>query len=162
MVSALVVTVLVLSIVVVVDRAATPAAFAIRLQSALRADLFVIVWLAAAIANVARMRFFSGSDIAGSASEMGSEKVRQANAILQNTFEQVGLAIVTHLVVAATFDRSIAPIQTLVCLFAVGRLLFWIGYRHGARGRAFGFALTFYPSVLALAASATAIVLGGS
>jgi len=31
------------------------------------------------------------------------------------------------------------------------RVLFHAGYRHGAAARAFGFALTFYPSVAALA-----------
>jgi uncharacterized membrane protein YecN with MAPEG domain len=56
--------------------------------------------------------------------------------------------------VTATFVRAVAVIDALVILFAVGRLLFWIGYRRGAAGRAFGFALTFYPSVLALLAAA--------
>ncbi len=131
-----------------------------RLQLTLRADLIVIAWLAAAIGNVARLRFFSEQDIGGSSAEEASAKVRVARAILQNTFEQAVLAIVTHLIVAATFARAGAVIVALACLFAAGRLLFWIGYRKGARTRAFGFALTFYPSVLALLASAAALLFG--
>ena len=156
MASALATAVLVLGIVALTTK--TTETFVPRLQFAIRADLFVIVWLGAAIANVARLRFFSERDIAGSSAEVGSGKVRLAGSILQNTFEQVGLAIVTHLIVAATFQRSSALIVALVCLFAIGRLLFWVGYRHGAKGRAFGFALTFYPTVLALLTSATAIL----
>ena len=161
MLGALVTSIIVLS-VVAADRTAASEPFAARLQSAIRADSFVVAWLVAAIANVARLRFFSDRDIAGSSAETESGEVRVAGAILQNTFEQVGLAIGTHLIVAATFSRSIALVQALACLFAIGRLLFWAGYNGGARGRAFGFALTFYPSVLALAASVTASVFGSA
>ena len=156
MAGALATTIVVLGIVAMMARTADPMPFSARLQFAIRADLLVILWPAAAIANVARLRFFSERDIMGSSAQAASDKVRLAGAILQNTVEQAGLAVVTHLIVAATFSRSSAPIVALACLFAVGRLLFWAGYRHGAKGRAFGFALTFYPSALALLASAIA------
>lgn len=160
MVGALVMAIVVLGIAVVQDRAGAPPPFIDRVQFAIRTDAFVIVWLAAAIANVARLRFSSVHDIAGSGDEGGSAKVRMAGAILQNTVEQAGLAVATHLIVAASFDRTNTLIAALVCLFAIGRLLFWIGYRHGAKARAFGFALTFYPSVMALVAAATEILFG--
>lgn len=159
MAGALMTTIVVLVIVAVTARTVDPVPPLARFQFALRVDLIVIAWLAAAIANVARLRFFSERDIAGSSAEAASDKVRLAGAILQNTFEQVGLAVVTHLIVAATFSRSSALIVVLACLFAVGRILFWAGYKHGAKGRAFGFALTFYPSALALLASATATLI---
>ena len=79
---------------------------------------------------------------------------------MQNTFERAVLAIITHLIVAATFNRSIVMVKVLASMFGIGRLLFWVGYKHGARGRAFGFALTFYPSVLALVASAAVPMVG--
>lgn len=158
MAGALVMTILVLGAVAIVDRPATSAPFVSRLQFAIRIDVFVAAWLAVAIANVARLRFFSARDIAGSSAEAGSDRVRVARAILQNTVEQVGLAIATHMIVVATFDRSDAMIVALACLFAIGRLLFWAGYKYGARGRAFGFALTFYPSLLSLLAAAVAIL----
>ncbi len=160
MAGALVTAIVVLGVVAWANRTGSTLPFTARLQFAIRVDLLVIVWLVATIANVARLRFFSERDIAGSSAEAGSTRVREANAILQNTLEQVCLAIVSHLIVAATFSRSTALIEALACLFAVGRLLFWAGYKHGAKGRAFGFALTFYPSILALVASATAVLSG--
>ncbi|WP_209428124.1 hypothetical protein [Pararhodobacter sp. SW119] len=33
-------------------------------------------------------------------------------------------------------------------LFVIGRILFYLGYRHGAGGRALGMALTMMPSAL--------------
>jgi uncharacterized membrane protein YecN with MAPEG domain len=38
-------------------------------------------------------------------------------------------------------------------LFVVGRISFFAGYAHGAPSRAFGFALTFYPTALMLVAT---------
>lgn len=157
MAGALLTAIGVLATVAFMDRQAATPPFANRLQFAVRADLFVAIWLGAAIANVARLRFFSARDIAADPATPPSDNVRAARAMLQNTTEQVGLAIVTHLIVAATFDRSNALVVALVCLFTVGRALFWAGYRHGASRRAFGFALTFYPSLLALLASAVAL-----
>jgi uncharacterized membrane protein YecN with MAPEG domain len=121
-----------------------------RLARALEADLFVVFWLFAAIANVARLRFFSPQDIGGSAGESTGEDVRRASAILQNTLEQTVLAVPVHLALAALFARPMPLIFALAALFCVGRLLFWAGYAHGAPGRAFGFALTFYPTAFSL------------
>jgi hypothetical protein len=131
-----------------------------RLQAALRADLFVVAWLAAAIANVARLRFFSRDDIAGSGTGSGSRPVREAVAILQNTTEQVVLAVPTHLALATVLARPAVPLAVLVALFFAGRTLFWLGYRRGPGGRALGFALTFYPTVAALGLAASLLVLG--
>lgn len=153
MAAALLVALGVLGGVAIWPGAPETASFLLRLRFALRADILVIGWLVAAIANVARLRFFSERDIGGSGgSEAASFEVRTAGAILQNTAEQAGVAIVVHLIVAATFERSEALVTALVALFALGRLLFWTGYRRGAKARAFGFALTFYPNVLALVA----------
>lgn len=157
--AALLLTIIVLGIVAMVDQRSASMPFDARLQFAIRIDLFVVAWLAAAIGNVARLRFFSERDIGGSIVDGGSGKVRVAVAILQNTFEQVGLAIAAHLIVAATFSRTNALLVALVGLFAIGRTMFWAGYKNGVRGRAFGFALTFYPSILVLAVSMSAILL---
>jgi hypothetical protein len=35
-------------------------------------------------------------------------------------------------------------------LFLIGRILFFLGYAEGAASRAFGFALTFYPTLMLL------------
>lgn len=124
-----------------------------RLQTTLRADLFVLLCLAVAIGDVARRRFLSPQDLAGAATTEASPDVAAARAILQNTLEQSVLAIGAHLALTAAFGGSRLPVAVLVGLFVAGRVLFNAGYRHGASARAFGFALTFYPSVLALAAA---------
>lgn len=131
-----------------------------RLQTALRTDLFVVGWLAAAIANVARLRFFSFDDIAGSKAGPGSKPVQDAVAILQNTLEQCVLAVPTHLAFATIADHPTSVLMTLTALFCAGRAMFWIGYRHGAHGRALGFALTFYPTVAILVVSAVKLTTG--
>lgn len=125
--------------------------FAERLAYALRLEILVVFWLALAIANVARLRFFSAQDIGGSGLTEASPQLRQARAILQNTLEQVVLAMAAHLALAAQPGQGWMPLlPVMVLLFGLGRLLFWIGYRHGAAGRAIGFGLTFYPSMFCL------------
>ncbi len=124
--------------------------FSERLATALQADLLVVIWLFVSIANVARLRFFSRDDIAGSAGTEASDAVRNGNAVLHNTLEQVVLAVVAHLGLAAALARSGPLIIALVVLFGLGRALFWAGYAKGAPARALGFALTFYPSAFAL------------
>jgi hypothetical protein len=49
----------------------------------------------------------------------------------------------------------------LAALFSLGRLAFWIGYRHGAPWRAFGFAVTFYPTVVGYAILALDLLRAG-
>jgi hypothetical protein len=121
-----------------------------RIVEALRADVFVAIWLFAAIANVARLRFSSREDIDGSGMTQATEPVRIANAIVQNTLEQTVLAVVAHAAIAVVLPRSTLLVGALVILFCIGRACFWSGYRKGASGRAFGFGLTFYPTALTL------------
>lgn len=122
-----------------------------RLAFALRCELFTVVWLAAGVAAVARGRFFSAADIQGSGFAMPGPRIAVEAAMLQNTLEQVMLAFAVHLALASLLrGREMVLIPLLVALFCAGRLAFWTGYRSGAGSRAFGFGLTFYPSVLAL------------
>ena len=65
-----------------------------------------------------------------------------------NTFEQFAAYLVAIAVVALYSPAEEAralPILTL--LFLLGRILFWIGYHKNPYLRAFGFGLTFYPTV---------------
>ncbi|HET7411890.1 MAG TPA: MAPEG family protein, partial [Pararhizobium sp.] len=113
----------------------------------------------AAIANVARMRFFSPQDIGGSSTGSASLAVRNARAILQNTLEQVVLAVPVHVALAAVFVTSVPLVFALTVLFAVGRILFWIGYPIGAPARSFGFALTFYPTMVGVIIAVLGLVM---
>jgi hypothetical protein len=135
--------------------------FAERLAYALRLQAGVAIWLGLAIANVARLRFFSAVDIGGSAGTESSPAVRRAGAVLQNTLEQTVLAMAAHLALAAQpgpFWMPLLPV--LVLLFGLGRLCFWTGYARGAAARAFGFALTFYPSMAALVLGVVLLMAG--
>lgn len=155
MMAALCVTVLVLA-TCLLRSAAAHASLAERLSVTARADVFVLCWLAAAIGNVARLRFFSAADIGGSGFGTATADVGRANAVLQNTLEQVALAVPIHVALTMLVASSAPLVVALVALFAVGRLLFWIGYARGAKARAFGFALTFYPSIAGLMIAAVA------
>lgn len=155
MVAALCVTILVAATCLQRGDAA-PTRLAERLIVTAKADLLVLCWLAAAIGNVARLRFFSAVDIAGSGSGTATAKVGRTNAVLQNTLEQVALAVPIHVALALLVASSMPLIIAFAALFAIGRLLFWIGHARGAKARAFGFALTFYPSLAGLVIAATA------
>lgn len=141
-----------------VPRAGDPMA---RLSLALRLDLALLVCLAMAIGRVASQRFHSAEDIGGGASPTESAAIRESRAVLQNTLEQVVLAVPVHLALALLLPPGrMAVIAALVLLFVAGRIAFAAGYARGGPGRAFGFGLTFYPSVAALLAAA-ALMSGG-
>ncbi|WP_420225353.1 MAPEG family protein [Pigmentiphaga litoralis] len=146
------------------------------LVAALHWALLPVWCLAIAIGVMARHRFLHAEDIDGSGlagsglpgggmtasrgMTGGSWTARIYQAILQNTLEQVVLAIPTYLIWAVTLPREWqAAVPAAAILFVVGRILFWRGYSGGAPSRALGFALTFYPTlVLALVAIVAALV----
>ncbi|RZM03435.1 MAG: MAPEG family protein [Sphingomonas sp.] len=106
-------------------------------------------WIAATVGNVARLRFFDDSGIGAAATGADPLAIRIARAVAQNTLEQAVIAGFAY--AALTYVAgSAGTIALLVGCFSLGRVLFWTGYARGAAARAFGFALTFYPSVLAL------------
>lgn len=122
-----------------------------RLGLALRFDLAVLLCLAVGIGRVSTQRVRSAEDIGGGASPTESAAVRQSRAILQNTLEQVALAVPAHLALASVLpsDRT-AVLAALVLLFVTGRVAFALGYPHGAAGRSFGFGLTIYSTMAAM------------
>jgi len=122
-----------------------------RLRLALICDAFVLLPLALSIAALARHRFSSPADIDGSGLSKGTGEAALLQAILQNTLEQTVLAVGAHLTWAAAMPSSaIGAVPVAAAMFVVGRAAFALGYRHGARSRAFGFALTFYPTLIML------------
>ncbi|MGZ3158502.1 MAG: MAPEG family protein [Burkholderiaceae bacterium] len=126
-----------------------PASTAIGLS--LEWDILLMIALAINIALIARHRFFTPEDINGSALTTGTGKVRIFQATLQNTVEQTALAFPTHLIWAVTMPQQWQGIVPLAAIFFFsGRVFFWRGYASGAAARSFGFALTFYPSLIML------------
>lgn len=149
MAAALSVTLLV-STMCLYQSAVPPLTLAERLIATARADVFVLCWLAVAIGNVARLRFLSADDIAGSGVGSATAEVGRARAVLQNTLEQAVLALPVHVALAVLVASSAPLIVALAALFTIGRLFFWTGYARGPKSRAFGFALTFYSSLTGL------------
>lgn len=129
------------------------AAFPATLAAAFAWDALIVVCLALNIGALARHRFFTPQDIDGGGLSQGSGSAQVLQATLQNTLEQVVLALAVHGIWAAVMPlawQAAVPLAAL--LFVIGRILFWRGYAAGAPARALGFALTFYPSALMLIA----------
>ncbi|WP_211675072.1 MAPEG family protein [Moritella sp. 5] len=107
--------------------------------------------LVASIGRLAKFRFFSPDDIDGSALTKGSENASLLQSLLQNTVEQLVIAISVYTAWCFLMPVSwLSAIPLCSVLFALGRILFFKGYKSGAASRAFGFALTFYSTVVLL------------
>jgi len=99
------------------------------------------------IARLAKHRFFTPEDINGSALTEGTSRAKLLQALLQNTLEQVVLAVTVYFVCSFMFPSNfLGLIPAAAAMFIVGRILFYVGYSGGAPSRAFGFAFTFYPT----------------
>jgi hypothetical protein len=115
-----------------------------RIEYALKCEVFAALCLLAGVARIANRRFFRPDAIAGGA----APSVEIDQRYLQNTLEQLVLAIVAHLaLVTIVAPESIRAVAVLVMLFVIGRVTFWIGYHYSGPARAFGFGTTFYPTV---------------
>ena len=105
--------------------------------------------LAVAIMNVANQRFFEPLDRNAAAAGTSTERIAQLQAILRNTHEQVTIAALVYFIAAMLLPVGWTDLILVASiLFATGRLFFAKGYSKGAAARAFGFGLTFYPSIL--------------
>lgn len=72
------------------------------------------------------------------------------NRFILNTFEQFTAYFVANAGLAMYCPPEEArSLPLLTMLFVMGRILFWIGYHKNPYLRAFGFGITFYPTVLA-------------
>ena len=115
-------------------------------------DLLVVFWLLATIGALGNRRFLSPEDIDGSGLTSGTAEAKILQSVLQNTLEQVVLAVIVHVACAVLLPIEwMAALPVAAILFALGRSLFWRGYHRGAPARALGFGLTLYPTVLLLA-----------
>lgn len=102
--------------------------------------------MAAMIARLAQRRFFDDEIIDGEDfSPQSGAWIDQR--VLSNTIEQIALALVIWPFVALTLGGVVVVVMGIA--FALARLAFWGGYHLSPPMRAFGFAATFYPTVLA-------------
>ena len=100
----------------------------------------------AMIATLAARRFFDRSVTNGQPFAEGSPGWVDGR-VLANTMEQAVLALLLWPFVAMTLGGNVVLVMGLA--FAVARLAFWAGYRLSPPLRAFGFAATFFPTILA-------------
>jgi MAPEG family len=115
-----------------------------RLEYALKCDFFAALCLLAGVGLIANRRFFIADAIGGGE----SPSIEIDRRYVQNTLEQLVLAIVAHLaLVTIVAPESVRAVAVLVMLFVIGRVTFWIGYHYSGPARAFGFGTTFYPTV---------------
>ncbi|MFT4962389.1 MAG: hypothetical protein ACI92Z_003486 [Paracoccaceae bacterium] len=105
------------------------------------------------IARLAMRRFFDDASIDGQDFIAGTSAWIDQK-VLSNTIEQLVLALVIWPFVSLSLGG--AAVLVLGFGFAIARLLFWIGYHISPPLRGFGFAATFYPTVLAAIWSALA------
>jgi uncharacterized membrane protein YecN with MAPEG domain len=131
------------------DRIAPSASVEIRLELLAYSLIAPAASLFICIARLAKHRFFTPEDINGSALTEGTSRAKLLQALLQNTLEQVALALPVYFVCSFAFSSGLLVlVPAAAAMFFIGRILFYIGYSGGAPSRAFGFAFTFYPTVL--------------
>ena len=106
------------------------------------------LWLLIAVGRLAGHRFFTPEDIDGGGLSDGTPKAKLLQSLIQNTLEQVVLAVIAYGAWLRLMPGERAGL-VIVCaiMFSIGRLLFFAGYARGAPWRALGFTMTFYPTV---------------
>ena len=102
--------------------------------------------LLAMIGRLAQRRFFDDRTIDGDAFAPGSAGDIDQR-VLTNTLEQIVLALC--LWPLAGFVLGVGLPLVLGLAFALARIAFWVGYHRSPPLRGFGFAASFYPTVLA-------------
>lgn len=110
------------------------------------ASFFPGLVLLAMVGRLAARRFFDDDAIDGDEFLPGSGGDIDVR-VLNNTTEQCLLAALIWPM--ALIQLGGATVLVMALAFAVARLAFWIGYHWSPPLRAFGFAATFYPTVLA-------------
>jgi hypothetical protein len=102
------------------------------------------------IGRLAQRRFFDDTVIDGGPFAPGSGGEIDAR-VLQNTVEQLVLALALWPPIAyLSLGDGPGVVTCLGVGFALARVAFWIGYHVSPPLRAFGFAATFYPTIIAL------------
>ncbi len=100
----------------------------------------------AMIGRLAQRRFFDDAIIDGQLLA-GAAEIDQR--VLNNTVEQLVLALAVWPAAAVLLGgEGPGVILVLGIAFALARVAFWVGYHRAPPLRAFGFAASFYPTVL--------------
>lgn len=126
------------------DSAATRMAFAIH-WLAVPGVLLMLCVLITANGRLVNQDAFSGTRTPA------SRFIEISIRCTQNTLEQCALAAICWPGLAVTLPHGrLGLIPVCAGLFALGRILFWIGYQISPNARALGFVLTFMPTAIGL------------
>ena len=128
------------------------AAYVVRLPvftlmpTIMTASLAPGIVMIAMVGRLAQRRIFDDEIIDGQ-TLTGAAEIDQR--VLTNTTEQLVLALAVWPAAAVILgDEGPGAIIVLGVGFAISRVAFWVGYQRAPPLRAFGFAATFYPTVL--------------
>jgi len=136
-------------------------AVAERLAFALRWDLPLFLWLMGCVQAVSSGRYRSPDDIRGSAFNPPSKAIAVRRAVLQNSLEQVVLAVGAHLILSTVLrGDELRLIPLLVILFLLGRILFALGYASGPGARGFGMVITGLTNIVGYGVVAFLLIMG--
>lgn len=117
-----------------------------RLELMIKCSTFSLVPVIVAIAIVAAQRLNPDMWVGQKVKPNSSLDVN--TRFILNTTEQFILFVVGLAGIAMYAPYTQAhSIPVLTALFLVGRMLFWVGYHKNPYLRAFGFGVTFYPTV---------------
>lgn len=119
-----------------------------RFAFTLHWDLYASFMLLFGIFAVAGERLFSKASIDGSNAD---KKIEVNSRYIQNTLEQLILLFISQMTLCLYLNSyTLRIIPIFVIWFIIARICFWVGYHRMPISRAFGFAATFYPTVVVL------------
>jgi hypothetical protein len=129
---------------------AGPDAIDVRLALAVRCAVLPTITLLAGVGAIGNARFFS--DAIDPTAGKDSQRMQIHARYVDNTTQQLLLYLTVSFGLAVELPFSLVRLlPVLAATFTIGRVAFWIGYLKGPLHRAPGFAMTFYPSAIALA-----------
>lgn len=112
------------------------------------------------VGRIASRRFNAPDLIDGAAFDVPGSLLAVDRALLANAVEQAVIAIPTYMLLVLVLPAEhLVAVPMLAVLFVLGRTLFAARYRSGPSARSFGFALTFYPTVVGMVAGAAMLVM---
>jgi len=118
-----------------------------RITLALHCLVFPATFFLITVVRVGSQRFGNSSE--NPIKVMANSEAMQVDLrVLSNTHEQVVLFALTTLALSVLLPyQFLSLLPTYSAVFVLGRIIFWVAYRHNALWRAPGFAMTIMPAV---------------
>jgi uncharacterized MAPEG superfamily protein len=122
-----------------------------RVAFALSWEPVAALALVLGVLRVVRGRFMSAARLDGSPPEPADVRLEVDRRYLQNTLEQLVLAVIAHLALATQLSGDeLRLIPILATWFLIARVAYLIGYQRDPLARGFGWAATWLPTLTVL------------